>query len=223
MTTVAIILLKGDLDPTWFWWRNSSFLSQETTLFLRVVTILLATFHGSLVMTDLVISTVNGTLAILFCLQELCITNGGKYGFYFSFLKYRQISVLTTLANQVVFYIVPVGLLVAMFNCVVSVYFVIKLSAQLPVVVSLFSICLIIAVVIVAHVVVPMCADVKVQSANFTRAWKLRGCSAYRTRQLRSCRALGFWVGPFFVIGKQTRGEYLELVLYHSVTLLMSV
>lgn len=64
LTVCVIPLLRGDIDPSYFWVRDYS-IGSSTKIFLRIVLILIASFHGSVVMTDLVISTVNMTQAVL--------------------------------------------------------------------------------------------------------------------------------------------------------------
>lgn len=252
LTTCIIPLLREDIDPSYFWFIHYSFGSPPFILSLRIVIFFIASLHGSLVVADILISLTNVAQTSVSCFKtmstpKLCqrrtknesetgirssckskmsqvlikLGNSAKFPKYL--LKYRQLTILVGVSNQAFYYIIPAGLFISLFNCTVSVYFLIKLSLNLPLVVSLFSILEITLVFIEAHGLIPMFADITEQSEKFISFWKQQGHSALRKRQLDSCRPLGFWVGPFFVLAKSTRVNYLELVLYYAINLIISV
>lgn len=223
-TIASVPLLKNDIDPTYFWFRNYASIPPTMGLCLRLIIVTVACFHGSFVFVDAFISMVAAARAILLCLKTTASPGPGKsVSFSGSLLKYRQLSVVTTVTNQGFYYILPTGLFVVLVVCCVSAYFVIKLSSHVPLVLSLFSVFLVVLVVVFAHVVIPMLADVTVQARNSVFYWKRKACSGHRKRQLRSVRALGLWAGPFFALDTHTRGTYLELVMYNSISLVMSI
>lgn len=139
------------------------------------------------------------------------------------FTGIRQLAIQTTETNQVFFYVIPFGLFVIFGVSCISVCFVVRLSASLPIVLSFYSILVVILAASVVHGLVPMFAEYKLQSEKFLCFWNAKQSSSVRTRELKSCRPLGIWAGPFFVIGKKTRTTYLELVLYYTASLVISV
>lgn len=217
-TVASIPLLQSNIDPTYFWFKNTSAIPPEPKFFLRVLIIFLACFHGAFVFADSLISMVNVARSIIRCFKAMSSPGQKKaMSFSKSLLKLRQLSIVTTVSNQGFYYMIPGGLLVCLVVCCVSAYFVVKLSSHLPLVLSLFSILLMVLAVIFAHVVIPMFADITVQSRNFIYFWKRKECSAHRKRQIKSFR------GPFFLLDTQTRGTYLEMVMYNSISLIMSI
>lgn len=190
VTACAIPLLIGDIDPTYFWFRDFTFASATVKLFLRIVLTYLSTTHGSLVMTDVLISKANVARTTLNCLKtmtnlkilqkrdkdkqsesgietDFILKSQKSSKFTKSLLKYRQLSILTTVANQGFYYILPAALFICLVECTVSVYFLIKLNYYLPFVLLLFSVCIVIVVFLVGHAVVPMFGRVTAQSENF--------------------------------------------------------
>lgn len=241
VTGATIILLRGDIDPTYFWFGDDTSIPPTFQFFLRSGIIFMATFHGFLGVTDIIISLANVVQTMLSCfkvlatptvinldgikseLSEVYSKFGKSAKFPKCLLKYRQLSILATVSNQAFYYIIPTGLFIGLFVGSISVYFVIKLVTRLSFVFKLISILVIIVVGIAANTVLPMGAEALGQSIQFISFWKQERYSGYRRRQLESCRPLGFWVGPFFLLGKETRVKYLELVLYYTINLLISV
>lgn len=138
-------------------------------------------------------------------------------------LKYRQLQIITIVTNQLCSYIMPIGMCVAVVGCCVVGYFVIKLSGQVPLTLTLLSIFVLILIILAAHTLTPLGAEVTTKCEAFIMFWRLQGFSSYRKRQLKSLKPLCVRVGPFFTIKKQTRGLFLSMVLYYTATLVISV
>lgn len=241
VTTCAIILLSGDIDPTYFWFKDFT-ISSHLKLFLRCTIIGVANIHGTLVMADILISIANviqatrngfkrmsppklwqGRYEFNFKMSHV-LTKLGKSAKFPKFLsKYRQLSILTRVTNQASYYVVPVAIFIGLFNCIICAYFVIRLSSTLPVLLLICSILIITMVVVAAHGCFPVLADVTLEGKRVIELWKLEERSSYKKRQLKSCRPLGIWIGPFFMMGKYTRRTYLELVLSYTFSLIVSV
>lgn len=231
LTAAMVSFMKQDLDPTYFFYRN--IFSGSSLNLVRITINCVLTFHSALVFIDFIITMVNVVGATLACFkkmlvpklfQQRCETKfQNNDNFYKFFLKYRQLSITTTVGNQIFYYILPAVLFIWLVLGCVSVYLVIKLSPQLPLVLSLFAGLLIILVGIVANGIVPMFAKEDRESERFLYLWKLNAHSAYRKRQLESCKRFGLEVGPFFVLASGTRVRYFELVLGYSINLLISL
>lgn len=255
LTSVAIPLLQDNIDPSYFWFRDVSSISQGHKLFLRIGIMLVTVGHGSTVLIALGISIVNMGRMFQICFKsmsnpKLFRGNAGsssgvkmvhfKFGkvlemstvftrfgksakFPEALFKYRQIAILATVGNQITRIIIPVGLMIILVTCCISGYFIIKLSSQVPLVLTLFAVLLIIVDVVAGIVLIPLGADITVKSNEFVGFWKLQGFSGYRKRQLRSCKPLVIKVGPFFDVEKKTKRIYLSQALYYTVNLVISV
>lgn len=138
------------------------------------------------------------------------------------YFKYRQLQVVMTVTNQIIWFIVPVTMLLGLVLACVTGFMVIKLSGQIPLPLIFLSAFLLIMILCAAHGITPLAANVTTKSEVFIWFWKLQNFSGYRKRQLRSLRALEFYVGPIFKIKESTRGTFLSLILYYTVTLGMS-
>lgn len=71
LTAVVLPVLRADVDPTYFWFRDYSDISPSFKLFLRISIILVVVFHGSLVLTDLLISMGNVAHRSLFFFESM--------------------------------------------------------------------------------------------------------------------------------------------------------
>lgn len=223
-------LLMPDIDPTYFFFKELSFISPHLKLFLRIITVFIATFHGSLSLSGFLIFMGNVIRAILICFKFMLIPksflgqiSSRSIKFLGALLKYRQLQIYLTVANQALQYFMPVGLFIALVMSCACGYFVIKLAHFISFVFTLISIFAIILVFLAVHVLVTMGADITLKSRECISYWELKGFSAHRKRLLKSCRPLALWVGPFFVLEKETRANYLSLIIYNTISLIISL
>lgn len=138
-------------------------------------------------------------------------------------LKYRQLQIVMTTFNQIFYFNGPFLMGVGLVASCVLGYEVIKLSHQVPLPLTLLSIFVFILIILSAHGLAPVAAIVSKKSEIFISFWKQQGVSKYRSRQLKSLPLLQFNVGPFFKITRDTRRVYMSLVLYYTVSLIISI
>lgn len=152
LTGCAIPLLQDNMDPTYFWFRDYSGIPPWLKIGLRILLILFASGHACIVVVASLMCIANVAREFganfksmsnhkiiskqnSFEKAETChaFTKFGKSAkFPKAFLKYRQLSILTTVANQIFQYIIPVGLFIGLISCTVAGYFIIKISHSVP-------------------------------------------------------------------------------------------
>lgn len=152
------------------------------------------------------------------------LTKLGKLSRFPKYLsKYRQLQIIATVTNQFCSFVIPIGMFVAVVVCPISGYFIIKLSGRIPFPLTLLSIFAGILTILAAHAIIPLGSEVTSKCESFIKFWKLQGFSGHKKRQLASLKPLAVTVGPFFLIRKGTRGEFLAIMLYYTASLVISI
>lgn len=249
----SIPVLLPNIDSTNFIFRKASFISPIYILICRILLIFFATLHGSILIFSCVINGTNVALVLHSCLsvmssnprtmEELTPTklwgtnnvansNLGslspilvqKTSFFLeNFMNYRQLQVMMTVINQVAFEVVQVAILVMLLCCISMGYIVVKLTGKVPFPITIFAIVTLILFIGLIHLLMPLLVEVTEKTLNFVRYWQLQNTSGRRKRQLRSCRALAVWIGPFLRVTREIRIQFFSSALYHTVSLIILV
>lgn len=145
----------------------------------------------------------------------------GRFPKYF--LKYRQLQILNTTYNQLTTYILPISLLISLVTCSVVGYIWIKLSFRVPLTITLMAMVVIIILFGAAHFLFPLGSNMTLKSEMFLKFWKLQFFSSCRKRQIKSCRPLQVSIGDFYYVVKSSRTHFISLMLYYTITLVISL
>lgn len=253
LTVAAATILLENVDPTYFWFRDFILISSPVKMLLRISIMSIVVFHGAMAIFTFLVNLANVALSFHCCLRSMTSTNyfrnylqtendthsldiatqsrifkaatkfGNSARFSQCLIKYRQLQIVAAVQNQVLIYLLPISLVVAVAGCVVVGYLVIKLTGAVPIPLSILCSFVLVLIIAAAHALIPLAAEVFIKSEFFVRFWKLQSFSGYRKRQLKSCKLLRISVGPFFRIKKGSRVIFLSVVLYHTVTLVISV
>lgn len=241
----SVPLLLPNIDSTYFIFRNmSSFLGPIFTLICRISCIFLATLHGSLLIYSCVINGANIALLLHSCLSVMTKNPTPKQNsavnsnlgslpkivvvqrnpsFPENFRNYRQLQVMLTVINQVAFEALPVAIFVMLLCCISMGYIVVELTGTVTFPMTIMAIFTLILFTGLIHLLMPLLAEVTIRSLNFVEYWYLQNMSGFRRKQLRSCRRLSIWIGPFLKVTRAIRIQCFSLALYHTVSLVILI
>lgn len=149
------------------------------------------------------------------------VGNIAKFRQYFR--KYQELQILNVVLNQVIVFILPVGLQIGVLAYSVFGYIVIKLIWTVPFPLSILSASIMLLTSAASHFLYPICTSLTLRSEKFAQFWKLQQISASKRKMLDSCRVLRIRVGPFYAIGKSSKATYMSLLLYYTITLVISI
>lgn len=218
----------NDIDPTYFLFRTLRCIPQRANI--RVLLGAITILHSCNLVMSFIVYLVNATLPILCCLkfmtnQSLDIMHQScrTSQFVHHFRKYRQLQILIRVENQVLSYVLSLALVGGLLSCCAAGYLLVKLSTKVPLPLTLLAACFFLIIIASAHFLFPIASNICMTSRSFLRLWKLQKMSTYRRNQLRSCTLLRISVGRYFFIEREARTTFISLLLYYTVTLVISV
>lgn len=194
----------------------------------RILIIFPATLHGCMMIFGCANVLTNVTLTLNTVLKKGTIQNSWKKfqnisKYMKSFIKYRQLQVLNKVVNEVFYYIIPIGLVLPFLCVVVMGYIAIKMADTMPHAVTFIMVSVTVAILGLGHWVLPLIADVTVNSENFVRGWKLQRFSQHSRKQLASCRPLKICCGPFAHVDKTLRVYFFSGLFDCTISLVISL
>lgn len=96
---------------------------------------------------------------------------------------------------------------------VIANYVVIKLHGKIPLLLYLAIALLAILVPVIIMGVLPQAGKSNTYSINLLQHWRGSNPTRWRRKKVRSLRPLGFWVGPLFLIKRQTLSILVNVIL----------
>ncbi|OXA44446.1 hypothetical protein Fcan01_20486 [Folsomia candida] len=246
MCVCFIPLLEYKMDPTYFWFRNITFLPYSAEILIRILIIFFVVLHGSVLIYSSSIYLIWAVLCFNDCLNNanlLGITNTADLKsvhdvflrlkvvrriakvftkFSSSLRKYRQLQIVTALVNNLLKNVILVLVGIMMIGSIVSGYILIKLRRQAPYSLIFFAVFTLTLIVVSIHLLFPLVIDATKKSNIFIRFWQLQNISDYRKKQLKSCRLLEFRVGSFHVVDGSSRANLMYVIVYYTVTFVIS-
>lgn len=216
--------MNQTLDPTYLWFRNVTIISFRLQLFFRVVLTFVILLHSCILLSGFGIVGVSIILALLETLERVASQSERKIGKHFVFIKtYRQLEIINQVVNIIDSYIFPIFVLILIVVAVLMGYMIVKMTGYIPYALLVLETLLSAVIYVCILVAFPLVADLLEKSVNFIRIFKLQSGSAYRKKQLRSCRPLKIWAGPYFYIHKGTGITLLGLISYYTMSSIISV
>ncbi|OXA62157.1 hypothetical protein Fcan01_01115 [Folsomia candida] len=163
----TVPLRRHNVDGTYLWFRNVSFLSEKMKVLCRILIIFPATLHGCMMIFGCANVLTNVTLTLNTVLKKGTIQNSWKKfqnisKYMKSFIKYRQLQVLNKVVNEVFYYIIPIGLVLPFLCVVVMGYIAIKMADTMPHAVTFIMVSVTVAILGLGHWVLPLIADVTI-------------------------------------------------------------
>lgn len=104
---------------------------------------------------------------------------------------------------------------------VMANYVVIMLHGKIPGLLYLIVVLLATLVPIIIMGELPEAGKSNSEAVNLLQDWKKTVNNRMKRRKLRSLRPIGFWVGPFFLIKRQTLSRYLDVILNYTVNAIL--
>ncbi|OXA40351.1 hypothetical protein Fcan01_25012 [Folsomia candida] len=228
LTCCTLPILAPKMNPTYLLFRNVSLISHNCKIILRSLIIFVSTLHACSELLGFAIIATNVTLTLNGCLKV------GKIGdthakfvtcsqIISSFRRYRQLQIFNSIVNQVMSYILPVGMSLTFLCMVLMGYFLIKMTHLVPHTITFCVGSVLATLFCLAVAILPKMADVSVNSANFVRYWKLQRTSRYLSRQLKSFKCLRLDSGQFGYLKKASGAEVLSQFLYFVMSLVIMI
>ncbi|OXA48264.1 hypothetical protein Fcan01_17444 [Folsomia candida] len=219
-----IPLLVHNIDPTYFWFRNVAWLSPNLKIVIRITIIFLLALHSSnLTLCGSVMGS-NVALMYLKCLKQMTNFDNGITKFRKFFAMYKQLYIITTVSNDVVYFVLPIGLFSSLLLGIVFLYVVIVLTGKISLALTFIAGSISAAIIGMVHLVLPLAAEITEASGDFKRGWEAkRELSGGDRKGLKGFRLLRLWVGPFQYVSKSSRVDFISALLYYTVSLIISV
>lgn len=226
ITVAALTFHLERDDPTYHIYRHVTFLPPYLQLSVRVATMFFTCLQCVTVLFLSTIFCLTIVEAFLTC-QTTLVSSSTKNLFNFDtdFAKYRQLTILAKVTNDIMYYPIPVAFLTILLCCIVCGHMLLKLTGVVPIELTLLAGIVLTILILILLYVVRQFGDVFYQSSDIIRAWKLRaaGESKCRTRQVQSCRKVTIEVGPFFFVRKETTLKMISEIAYYTISLVISV
>lgn len=120
-------------------------------------------------------------------------------------------------------YVSPMVILMYLVAIVAMGYMLIKMTCIVPNALIFLDIMGIATIICYIQLVFALMGNIESKSADFLKALELRGDSSCRRREVKSCKHLQAWAGSYFVMRKTTRVKIFELMVYYTMSLVISV
>lgn len=140
--------------------------------------------------------------------------------FHSNLMLHRQISILNCAIYDSLMYYLPATLTVGMSLIMVCIFFPIRF--QPPIIVSLLCWTTASVVTGILVLLLPAAALVEHISHKFHRFWKVRLRASLHRKQLRTCRLVAIWIGPFCYFNQHTLLSTLNVVCTNLGALLIN-
>lgn len=225
--------LHPAIHPTYFWFRDFKFMSENLKIFLRCLIIFILTFHGGFNCVGIVIYIGYFVMLISWSLREFgCMRTRENYSQLFQimanfpgkYLQYRQLQVIMVELNELLCYALPIWLFLVFLCALMSGYLLVDLANVLPMLILVCSLVIDISAIAIINAIFPLMARIPIRSGDLIKFWKLsQAFSKHRARQLKSCKALKIYLGHFRCLGRGSRMEFLSSILYYTATLVIAV
>lgn len=187
---------------------------------IRMSIIFLTILHGILLINGTVINYVN--IGLMFDSDLKKLRNGDRVqNFAEQLHKYRQLQIVMTIINHTVENLVAASML-TMFICFVIMGFtVVRLGNFIPMSIILMCIAFILFFSVFVDTMMPLAVGQSARSEAFVRNLEMQNQSKKEQKELKSCSILRLRVGPYTTLSKEFRTNFLSIVLYHTVNLII--
>ncbi|CAL8072678.1 unnamed protein product [Orchesella dallaii] len=138
-----------------------------------------------------------------------------------SLIIYREIYILNTILADALFFYNPVLLLVGISLVVTNIFVPIRFPT-LPIVIRGLTSVIAVTVIGIIIFLLPTGSLVLRASKKFYMFWKRRLRTSLNRKQLRSCRVLAIWIGPFCYYHEGTLLIVINIIFTYLGTLLIN-
>ncbi|OXA42164.1 hypothetical protein Fcan01_23075 [Folsomia candida] len=138
---------------------------------------------------------------------------------------YRQLQILSTISNQVIYFFLPVGMFVVFLCAVTLICWMIKLNSVIPMASMVLSASLVPVLLGTPHYTFPIMADLNTQSDKLVRSWRVEASSrkAMWTKEVNSYGPIRANMGPFNFMRRKTRTQFFAAIFYNTASLVITV
>ncbi|OXA53645.1 hypothetical protein Fcan01_10378 [Folsomia candida] len=130
-----IPIILDNMDPTYFLFRNVTFLSYHVKLLLRIFLIIIVVLQCTIAALGFAIILSNVLLLLVMSLENITPMNTSFYRkmeFAKFFIQYRQLQILNRIWNNVCYLTFSLGLFLPLVAVVLLGYTLIKLRSVIP-------------------------------------------------------------------------------------------
>lgn len=221
---VAVVTFRHpNLDLSNLWFQSITSISPGVKLFFRILAYCFSLMQACQLNFGFGIIGFIVILLILSRLERLTIYKSKRSKISGLIRKYRQLQIITVILNQLLTYVLPQTNLIFLVGNVMLGYLLIKMTGIVPHALIILDLITLTSVMGYIQLGFGLMADVERKSDNFLMGLQFQGDSSYRRRELKSCKELKIWAGPYFVIKKSTRIELFGLMAYYAMSCVISI
>lgn len=136
---------------------------------------------------------------------------------------YSQIRIITTIANDIVFYFSPAVLLVAMTSSVLLLAITMTMRKIAPIPVYIAVVFLLTAILLASMGLLPYAVNIEEYSRSARRYWECKGreLPLVVRKDVASWRVISLEIGPFFKVKRSTPTTFLWFTINSTISLVL--